>query len=401
MQAPVPSFEKNVWILRVYFFLWLGGLGFFIPFFNIFCARLNLSGTQIGWIASISSVVLLFFSPLWTSLSRNDRTTRRLLQVALIGTALLSMLLGQQVLFIGILALSIIRSITYAGISPMSDNLAIAASESTPSGYGSIRAWASFGWALIVLLAGWMIQKWGNISIFAGTAVTMLLAAISLQFVQLHPHPETGTRATGGSSAFSVITALLHNPAAIGFGLLVIFSNLGNSGVLQFEMLYLDHLGASSLIIGIASMVGAAVELIAMPWTDRLLRGRVNSRSLLLHAMLIYIGLRLLVYLFPSIPMIIITRAFGGIAFSFYTVAGVRYASDLAPLEQRGTMLAIYTVTLINIINIIGTPLAGSLYDLAGGRVLYLGAIIGYTLGWLLFFLIKNKAGVDPALNTA
>ena len=51
-------------------------------------------------------------------------------------------------------------------------------------------------------------------------------------------------------SLFSVINLLLHNRAAIGYGLLLIAIGIGNCGVQQFEILYMDQLGSSDFPAG-------------------------------------------------------------------------------------------------------------------------------------------------------
>jgi PPP family 3-phenylpropionic acid transporter len=386
--------SRNLWTMRVYYFLWLGGLGFFWPFFNLFCARLGLNGTQIGWIASISALMALIFSPIWTNIAVKSGKGRLILQISLITTAILAIILGQQVTFLLILVINAIRIIAFAAISPLSDSLAVSVTESTRSGFGSIRVWASVGWCPIVLIAGWLIEQKGISIIFVGTSATMILAAISLIFIN---HSWLNTKRSQSEishSLFSVINTLLHNRAAVGFGLLLIAIGIGNCGVQQFEILYMDKLGSSEFLIGVAGMIGAIIELPMMPWTDRLLRGKSTARQLLLFSMLSYAVLRLMVYFFPSVAMIIITRVLAGVSFSFYTIAGIRYISDLLPDPARGTVMALYTVTLINIINIFATPLTGMAYDLFGAPWMYAIAALGYLIGWLCLYFVKEPAKV-------
>jgi MFS transporter, PPP family, 3-phenylpropionic acid transporter len=383
---------RNLWTMRSYYFLWLGGLGFFWPFFNLFCARQGLNGTQIGWIASIAALMALIFSPIWTDIAAKSGKGRLILQVSLVATAAFAILLGQQRTFLWILAINAIRIIAFAGISPLSDSLAVSVTESNRSGFGSVRVWASVGWCPIVLIAGWLIQRFGIFTSFIGTAVTMVLAAVSLIFVNHNWLDRKRDKSETSHSLFSVIKMLLHNREALGYGLLLIAIGIGNCGVVQFEILYMDRLGASVFILGVAAMIGAVVELPCMPWTDRLLRGKTTARQLLLISMLSYVILRLMVYFFPSVTMIIITRVLGGVSFSFYTIAGIRYMSDLLPTPVRGTVLALYTVTLVNIINIFATPITGIAYDLFGAPWMYVIAAIGYLIGWLCLYVAKEPA---------
>lgn len=382
--------SRNLWTMRIYYFLWLGGLGFFWPFFNLFCARQGLNGTQIGWIASIAALVALIFSPIWTDVAARSGKGRLILQISLITTAALAIVLGQQVTFFWILAINAIKAITFAGVSPLSDSLAVSVTESMGSGFGSVRVWASWGWCPIVLIAGWLIQRYGIFTSFVGTAVTMALSAVALIFVNHNWLDQKREKNESSASIISVVKMLMNNREAIGFGLLTVVIVLGNSGVQQFEIIYMDKLGASVFLLGVASMIGAVVELPCMPWTDRLLRGKTTARQLLLISMLGYIVVRLMVYFFPSAAMIIITRILAGVSFSFYTIAGIRYMSDLLPDEHRGTVIALYTVTLVNIINIIATPLTGMAYDLFGAPWMYVLAAIGYLIGWFCLYVSKG-----------
>jgi PPP family 3-phenylpropionic acid transporter len=386
--------SRNLWTMRIYYFLWLGGLGFFWPFFNLFCARLGLNGTQIGWIASIAALMALIFSPIWTDIAAKTGKGRFILQISLIATAVLAIILGQQMTFIWILAINAIRMIAFAAISPLSDSLAVSVTESTRSGFGSIRVWASVGWCPIVLVAGWLIERNGISIIFVGTSVTMILAALALIFVKHNWLDTKRSQNETSHSLTSVIKMLLHNRAAIGYGLLLIAIGIGNCGVQQFEILYMDKLGSSEFLIGVAGMIGAIIELPMMPWTDRLLRGKSTARQLLLFSMLSYAVMRLMVYFFPSVAMIIITRVLAGVSFSFYTIAGIRYISDLLPDPARGTVMALYTVTLINIINIFATPLTGMAYDLFGAPWMYVIAALGYLIGWLCLYFVKEPAKI-------
>jgi MFS family permease len=222
----------------------------------------------------------------------------------------------------------------------------------------------------------------------------MVLAAISLIFIHHNWLNTKRSQSESSHSLLSVIKTLMHNRAAIGYGLLLIAIGIGNCGVQQFEILYMDKLGSSEFLIGVAGMIGAIIELPMMPWTDRLLRGRSTARQLLLISMLSYAVLRLMVYFFPSVAMIIITRVLAGVSFSFYTIAGIRYISDLLPDPARGIVMALYTVTLINIINIFATPLTGMAYDLFGAPWMYVIAAVGYFIGWLCLYFVREPAKI-------
>ena len=45
--------------MRIYYLLWTGAGGFIFPFISLFYADRGLSGTQMGWLGTIGSLVAL------------------------------------------------------------------------------------------------------------------------------------------------------------------------------------------------------------------------------------------------------------------------------------------------------------------------------------------------------
>jgi MFS transporter, PPP family, 3-phenylpropionic acid transporter len=388
--------QRDLWLMRALYFTALGGTGFIMPFLNLFFTRQGLSGTQIGITASIGSVIAMVVAPLWTSESTRRGIIRQALQVSLALSAVGYLLLGQQKLFLWIILVNTLRILVSAAANPLSDSLAVSVTGATKAGFGSIRVWASLGWAVITLCSGWLIQHTGMMSGFTGAAAMLLTGSLMLFWIRpgyFQPNPLQQN--TASTALLDVARGMLHNPAMIGVGLMMIAIGLGNSGVGQFEIVYMNQLGAQEGLLGIAGMVSAAVEIPCMLWADQLVRRR-GARWLLSSAMLMYITLRGLVFFFPSVATIIAERAIGGIAFSFYTVALVRFLSEQSTPGERGTVMALFTVTLASLIGIVATPLAGAAFDRIGTHWLYTIAMGGYFLGWLSLRIFGTTAKARP-----
>jgi MFS transporter, PPP family, 3-phenylpropionic acid transporter len=387
-----PEIEPNrrdLWLMRAFYFSALGGVGFISPFLNLFFTRQGLTGTQIGFITSAGSIIAMVVAPLWTSESTRRNLLRQALQLSLVLSAASYLLLGLQRVFLWILVVNILRMLFSAALNPLSDSLAVSVTGATRSGFGSVRVWASFGWSVIVLSSGWLIQQFGMMTAFIGTGVMLCVGFLLLFQVQpaLYKAPENGQ---SGLVLRDIIHQMIQTPAIIAVGLMMIAIGLGNSGINQFEIVYMSQLGAKEGVLGIAGMVSSVVEIPCMLWSDRLVR-KHGARKMLMIAMLSYAVLRTIVFVFPSILTIILERGVGGIAFSFYTVSLVRFLSDHSTAHERGTVMALFTITLANLIAMIATPLSGIAYDHLGAHWLYLVAIVGYLLGWLSLQLTMKK----------
>jgi MFS family permease len=104
---------------------------------------------------------------------------------------------------------------------------------------------------------------------------------------------------------------------------------------------------------------------------------------------------RLIVFLFPAISTILVIRFIGGVAFSFYTIAFVNLISTQTAAWETGTVLALYTVTIGGLVNIIAAPVAGAIYDAIGAHWLYLLSAIGYGTGGVSLWLTRPEKKAD------
>lgn len=386
--------RNDLTLTRLYYFLFYGGTGFMSPFLNLFLIQRGLDGTQIGWATSIFAFVTLIAAPFWTNRNTRWHSPRGILQLFLVLTGLSYLWLTAQTLFWGVALVNVVRALVSAGISPLSDSLALTVTKATQAGFGSIRVWGSFGWMVCVLLSGWMVDKTGLVTGLVGAAAITCLAALVL--FPIGPHNfAVRVQDEKPPNVRDVVAKLLHNRAMLGVAIMIILIGIGNSGILQFEYVYLQQLGADKSLIGVAGMLSSVVEIPCMLWADRLVTRR-GAYPIMLVSMLIYVGLRLSVLFVPAIVTVLAMRALQGFAFSFYTVALIRFIGEQTTPHETRTVLALYTITLTNLVTIIGSPLTGMAFDRFGTRPLYLLAAAGYFLAWLSLFIARKPT--EPKL---
>jgi MFS transporter, PPP family, 3-phenylpropionic acid transporter len=386
MAAKFPP--KDLLFARAYYFSFMGGWGFVLPFVNLFYVSIGLSGTQIGTVASLSAIVSLVISPFVVTELKKLPQARTILQLCLVLGAMGYFLLGQQTVFLAILIIIFFQTIATSAIMPSSDAMAVSVAQDHRTGYGSIRLWASVGWIIIVLSAGWLIEQLGYQAGFTGVAIMWTLSAGILLFIR----PDYFVARTGiDVSKPSVRTALrrvLHDRTLIGFAVTIILVGFLNNGVLQFENVFLSQLGASNQLIAVAGILSAVVEVPFMAYADRFVR-RAGAHRVMLIALIMISCQRAVVLLLPYIATIMIVRFVGGVSFSFYTISYVGLISSRTRASETGTVLALYTVTLAGLVNMLAAPISGSIFDAVGARWLYALAVAGYALGALILWLAR------------
>ena len=385
--------RRDLQLIRLYFFVSIGAGGFLIPFLSLFFRRQGLSGTEIGLLGTVQALVGLISAPIAGNMSDRLNRTRSLIQMLLLTTAVMGLLIGRQDQFIIFVVLVAFNALFSAGLAPMSEGLAnTVASRYEDVGFGSIRLWGSLGWTLVTAVAGGFIERLGLYFGFIAQAVGLALSAVVLQFMpdqerEKDADGETGARLTMRQG----LQAIRRNQRLINLALALGFVWLLSSGLYQFEAIYLDELGAGETTIGLANSLNALVELPAMLWADRMLK-RLSPGWLLRAGFLIQALRMAAILAFPTIPMIVAMRPFMGVQYSLYAVGVIGYMSTYADRSYRVTALALITVTLRNLAEMIGSPLSGLVFDIAGGYWLYALSLVGASGGWLILQMGKSRA---------
>jgi PPP family 3-phenylpropionic acid transporter len=181
----------------------------------------------------------------------------------------------------------------------------------------------------------------------------------------------------------------------MGFAITVVLVGFLNNGVLQFENVFLAELGASKQLISVAGILSAVVELPFMIIADRFVR-RAGAPQVMLIALAMIFVQRAAVFFFPSILTIMTVRFLGGISFSFYTISYVGLISSRTNASETGTVLALYTVTLSGLVNMLAAPTSGLLFDAIGARWLYAFAMTGYAIGTFVLWMARPLADPSP-----
>ncbi len=385
--------NRNLATLRLYYALIGVGGGFLSPFITLFYKRQGLSGTEIGLLATFAGIAALVAAPLWGRLSDAAAHPRRWLQLELIASCVCLLLLSQQSAFIPIALFVVLNALVNAGSSPASDALVMTVLNKIRSGFGSVRLFASLGWAIAALLSGWLIEQIGLLVIFIGYIAGYASGAGAVSLIRLPPKSVSRTLAQQPRlSIRSAVRDVLHNQRLRGLAIALIIFGFMMYGLRSFEALYLKQLDAPSTIVGLMSTIGAMVELPGMLWADRLVR-RHGAARVLRFSFTLEVARLCSVLLVPTIPTLLLMRAVGGISFSWYVVSVLGFIYESVPEQRVTTTLALFNVTLPAIISIVAAPTSGFIFDRVGGYWLYALGAIGSAEAWLVMkTIVRGRA---------
>jgi MFS transporter, PPP family, 3-phenylpropionic acid transporter len=384
---------RNIWLIRLYFVLYYGALGAINPFINLFYVSNKLSGTQIGLLGTFAALVSFLSAPIWGRLNDVARRPRVIMQVTLGLNSLAYYFLSQQTAFLYMAAIIGVNTLISSGINPQSQTQAIIIAEETGAGFGSIRMCGSLGWAITSVLSGMLVQKTGLISAFYAFGILNLLGILVLAFIRT---PEQIIRGQALQEKqpriplLQVFREVLANRELLAYMFALIAISVLSNG-LSFESVYMQQLGASKTAIGWVNSIGAGVEIPMMMLSDRVLRRKGATTTLLLGCVFYILGF-LIILIHPSVPGFFFYRVIRGISLSLYTVASTYFVVERAPAQQTGTILALFTVTIVGVVNMVVSPVSGFIFDSAGPYWLYVLSLAGYFIAIvILYFMVVRK----------
>jgi PPP family 3-phenylpropionic acid transporter len=172
---------------------------------------------------------------------------------------------------------------------------------------------------------------------------------------------------------------------------------IGGAGlgfVHHFLFLYMDDIGASQSIMGLALTTATLSELVFFFFTDRWLR-RWGVRPLLSAAMLAT-ALRLLAYSATDVPwLILVIQLLHGPSFAMMWTAGVSYAGRLAPSGLGATAQGLFTGVNFGLAGGAGALVGGYLYEHWGSAAMYRWAGTAVLAGLFLFIIASRGKPAD------
>ena len=366
----------------MYYFLYYGAVSFLFPYLALFYQSKGLTGSQIGLLAAVSPILSFFAAPLWTGAA--DATHRHKLTAILasVGVLVLAFIFPGIATFSGLFLMICLFSFFNAPTGSLADSAVLALLGDRKERYGRIRLWGTVGYGVVAPLASLLIGRSNLQWAFWGYALVMLgglLVIILLPFRQSH---SSGSFSGGMRSLFA-------NRPWMLFLVMAFIAGAGMATYNNYFLVYMQGLGASSTLRGLALVIATASEIPAMFFSDRLLR-RFGARGMLVVAMTT-IGLRLICYsLTTQLWVILLIQLVHGLTFAAVYTAGVNFADQVAPPGMKATTQGMFNGTLMGFGSAAGSLLGGLLMDRfsPGGMYAIMGALV---LAALFVFLLFER----------
>jgi len=320
-----------------------------IYFHNVVGIPLSLVGVGLGALAVASVASGLVSGPL------TDRYGRKpLMLLALLGSATTFLAYAFVGGFWGYLVVCVMAGFAGSAMFDAARNAMVAdvATEDTRArAYGLVRVGGNVGWALGPTVAGFVVASAGTSAstyraMFAGTAALTLVVLVALALLVRESLPEVGAKVRRRElSPFPLVklrAALSDAPfvalLAAGFLLYYVFTQDWQALPVYAK----NFLEISDWQVGLfLAGNGLTVMLLQLP-VAYLLDGRSKVAALAIGAGLFAASSATLLITESFLGILVAFAGFFTLAEMILEVAGAALAAELAPVERRGTYLALF-----------------------------------------------------------
>jgi PPP family 3-phenylpropionic acid transporter len=375
-------------------------LGSLLPYVVPLLSDRGLDPVAIGAVLGAGAVLSLLSYPLWGFLADGPVGRERSVLVtslmgAAAGVAMLAADGDQPLLGVAVAAVSL----GVAPWVPITDAIALQALGEGARAYGRIRLWASAGWAVAALAAGFL-YVWLGASI---VVVAFIAASLGVAALAWSPRPSDPThpgvvaepiralrrwrrrRPASGADGPGLAAIIRASPVVVPFLVAVFLEALGSTAGGSFVSLRILDIGGGPVLIGIAAALPAIIEIPFFSGSS-VLAARLGLRWVFVIGTGVAALQWVVIALVPDPSVTAVARSIDGAAYALRYAAVVLVIGACLPARYRATGQSLVWIVGGGLAAIVAGPIAGAVYAWAGSTALLLGCAAalaaGCAIGW-------------------
>jgi PPP family 3-phenylpropionic acid transporter len=375
--------------LRLFYFLYYGGVGANLPYLAAYLRGLGFSGEAIGTVQMLSPLVAAPVALAWAAAADRLGAPARALGIAALGSAAAAAFLpvARTPLVLGAVVLA--QALAERAVVPLADAIALEWTREQGRSYARVRLFGSLGFIAIAQGLGVLLSARGDRPGDAAVPVAIALCAAGYALAARRlPSPAAVEVRPSGHDAL----ALLRDRRLLA---LLAVCAVHWAACAPFHLLFgvfVRDAGLPAAVTGLAMAAGVGAEvaaLLAFPRLERVL----GTRGLLVAAF----GMTALRFALLAgargATAIVLLQLFHAFTFGVFWGASTRAMSRLVPGRLRATGQALYAAVVFGGGNVVGYQLAGLGYDRFGG----VGPLFAWAAAVELLPLVAALAWRPPA----
>lgn len=326
-----------------------------------------MSGTQIGLLATVPSILAMGAGPFWGAISDRWQRQRFVLWLCAFGSGAASLLFLGAESFMAIMVVVVVMAFFRNPLPALLDGAVMGLLPHSDASFGAQRAWGSIGFVAGSLLLGLLVGSAGLEPIFWAHA--LLLGGLGAALSLLLPPPRSLEPVNLGRG----LGRLLRLRSYRGLLGQMLFFGMGMAAYINFLSLHILALGGSTRQAGLAFAISALLEIPMMflgsRWFARVSHGRTIVLGMLgFAASWALIGLAREPWQIIAVILLIGPCS----ALVWMSIAPTANAS--APQGLRASAQGIAQAAQGGLGWALGAALGGLLWDAAGGDWVFFAA---------------------------
>ncbi len=345
------------------YFLYFGVMGLYLPYFNLYCYHLGLSGFHIGVLSALRSVTMVIFPMLWGALA--DRTRGRrpiyILCNAVSAAVWALFLLTEEFAVMALITIG--YGIFYSPVIAFLEAITMETLGQEKKSYGRIRLWGSISFITVVLVFGKLIESFSvRLILYGILAGSLLLVPVSATV------PRDRCPSPAGLARRTKTLLLRRSAVFLTGGFLMLASHGAYDG---FFSIHLETLGYSSIFIGISWALASTAEIVAMLYSDAIFSRFALER--VLTASFAAAVLRWVILGSVSAPAaILLSQLLHAMTYGTFHMASILYMDRLSPPDAKNLGQAVNNALTYGCGLMAGFFINGALYGSLGCFGLFL-----------------------------
>jgi len=367
------------------FFLYWASLAPFIPFVALYYESIHLTGSQIGQLGSIRSLVSFASSILLAFLSDFLRRRKLILRVCVLGMSAALLAFPHAASFTTLIPIVVLYSVFLSPTGAILDETTLEALDD-PRNYSKVRMGGSVGWGILVFITGWLLDNAAvSLTIIFDLHITLLILLFA--FSWLLPEGDRGPDRHTEKISVKDVWEMLRLPAFLPWMGILFLWGVGDSSIINFLFLHIKHLGGSASLMGAVMSAAILGEIIGFAAAKRIQR-KVGTRTMMILSFVVLCVWLIAASLIQQPALFLFFMVIAGWGFSLMHAGSVAYVNQRAPKQIGTTAQAIRGAIQMGLGSSVGALISGALYQAYGSAALYriMGsfAFIGFLLALLL-----------------
>lgn len=369
----------------LFFFIYFA-IGSATPLFSNYLDSIGLTGTQIGTIGTIGSIIMIISPPLFGYISDKLHAHKIIFQMLIISSLIFSLLMLLPKSYRPILIISSVFFVFQRPLMALTDGIGLSSSIS----FGKMRLWGSIGFAFSILIASFLSQYFKLSIIFIVYATSVFIALLFLIFIKM-PNKNTPNKDSDSIHQKHLkkdIKILIHNKSFLLFLLYTFLYGGTISGCNNYLGLLYSHLGGSILGIGIVFLILTLTEVpflhIAPKWIEKW-----GIENMLLFSSIIVTARWILYASGPSPIIILLTSPIQGLAYGTYMIGYADYVRENVPKTLHSSAMTLVSSISYGLSGVFILYIAGYLYEFYNAQLIFLLFTFCSALSIFIIFIIK------------